>query len=144
MAVRTRWTVQHPCSHAVEHDLSGRPADKRAGFARWLATKNCTDCWKAARDTDSPSKEEWLAAKRAQEQQAAVEWAEKFDMPPMEGPDKALDWGVRSRHQLVAAAHNRAGGRGDLGRGGLGGGGGEGAGHHAGRMVDRPAGRRGL
>ncbi|MCZ4124148.1 hypothetical protein [Streptomyces sp. H39-S7] len=105
MAVRTQWTVQHPCSHAVEHDLSDRPADKRAGFARWLATKDCTDCWKAARDADSPSKEEWLAAKRAQEQQAAVEWAEKFDMPPLEGPDKALDWGVRSRHQLMAAAH---------------------------------------
>ena len=37
-----------------------------------------TGCWKAARDEDSAGKEEWLAAKRAEEQQAATEWAEKF------------------------------------------------------------------
>ncbi|MEN8655301.1 hypothetical protein ABCR94_33150 [Streptomyces sp. 21So2-11] len=64
-----------------------------------------TDCWKAARDADTESKEEWLAAKRAEEQQTAVEWAKKFDMPPLEGPERALDWGERSRHQLMASAH---------------------------------------
>lgn len=31
MAVRTHWTVEHACSHSVDHDLSNRPADKRAG-----------------------------------------------------------------------------------------------------------------
>ncbi|WP_411141346.1 hypothetical protein [Streptomyces sp. x-80] len=87
------------------HDLSDRPADRRAGFARWLATRDCTDCWKAARDSEGASKEEWLAAKRAEEQQAAKEWAQQFDMPPLEGPERALDWGERSRHQLVTAAH---------------------------------------
>ncbi len=61
MAVRTHWTVEHACSHSVDHDLSNRPADKRAGFARWLASKDCTDCWKAARDADSESKEEWFS-----------------------------------------------------------------------------------
>ncbi|GAA4781956.1 hypothetical protein [Streptomyces ziwulingensis] len=101
----THWTVEHGCSHAVVHDLSGRPADKRAGFARWLASKDCTDCWKAARDADTESKEEWLAARRAAEQEAAQEWATKFDMPPLEGPEKALNWGERSRHQLMTAAH---------------------------------------
>ncbi|MEU7719128.1 hypothetical protein [Streptomyces tibetensis] len=60
MAVRTHWTVEHTCSHSVDHDLSNRPADKRAGFARWLASKDCTDCWKAARDADSESKEDVL------------------------------------------------------------------------------------
>ncbi|MCW8379796.1 hypothetical protein [Streptomyces justiciae] len=64
-----------------------------------------TDCWKAARDSDTESKEAWLTAKRAEEQQAAREWAEQFDMPPLEGPEKALAWGERSRHQLVTAAH---------------------------------------
>ncbi|MFJ8794582.1 hypothetical protein [Streptomyces sp. NPDC102462] len=49
--------------------------------------------------------EAWLAAKRAEEQQAAAEWAAKFDMPPLEGPERALDWGDRSRHQLMTAAH---------------------------------------
>ncbi|MGM9336005.1 hypothetical protein [Streptomyces murinus] len=103
--VRTKWTVEHPCGHEVVHDLSQRPADRRAGFARWLAERDCTDCWKAARDTDALSKQEWLAAKRAQEQQAAAEWATQFDMPPLEGSERALDWGQRSRHQLMTAAH---------------------------------------
>ncbi|MFJ4703685.1 hypothetical protein ACIP6I_02325 [Streptomyces anulatus] len=105
MAIRTQWTVEHACSHQVIHDLSGRPADKRAGFARWLAAKDCTDCWKAARDADTGSKEEWLAAKRAAEKEEAAVWAKQFDMPPLEGPEKALDWGGRCRHQLMTAAH---------------------------------------
>lgn len=105
MPVRTQWTVEHPCSHQVIHDLSSRPADKRAGFARWLAGRDCTACWKAARDGDTESKEQWLAGKRAEEQQAAAAWAQKFDMPPLEGPDRALAWGERSRHQLMASAH---------------------------------------
>ncbi|MDT0615549.1 hypothetical protein [Streptomyces lancefieldiae] len=97
--------MEHACSHRVDHDLSNRPADKRAGFARWLASKDCTDCWKAARDADSASKEKWLAEKRAEELEAAATWAKQFDMPQLEGPAKALDWGERSRHQLMMAAH---------------------------------------
>ncbi|MFD4575790.1 hypothetical protein ACFWNK_12370 [Streptomyces sp. NPDC058417] len=89
----------------MTHGLSNRPADRRAGFARWLATKDCTDCWKASRDADTESKEEWLAAKRAAEQEAAQAWAKRFDMPSLEGPEKALDWGERSRHQLMTGAH---------------------------------------
>jgi hypothetical protein len=42
MAVRTHWTVTHSCTHDVVHDLSDRPADKRAGFARWLTSKDCS------------------------------------------------------------------------------------------------------
>ncbi|WP_121841412.1 hypothetical protein [Streptomyces sp. S5] len=98
--------MEHACSHQAVHDLSGRPADQRVGFARWLAAKDCTDCWKAAREADTGSKEEWLAAKRASEQEEATAWAKRFDMPPLEGPEKALGWGERSRHQLMTAAHN--------------------------------------
>ncbi|MFJ7969467.1 hypothetical protein [Streptomyces sp. NPDC096324] len=105
MAIPTHWTVEHACSHQVAHDLSKRPADKRAGFARWLAGRDCSDCWKATRDADTESKEEWLAAKRAAEQQDAADWARKFDMPSLEGSQKALDWGERSRHQLMTSAH---------------------------------------
>ncbi|WP_406149379.1 hypothetical protein [Streptomyces anulatus] len=105
MAVQTHWTIEHPCGHSTVRDLSDRPADRRAGFARWLADKDCTDCWKAAREADTESKEEWLAGRRAEEQQAAAEWAERFDMPPLEGPERAIDWGQRSRHQLMTAAH---------------------------------------
>ncbi|MEU9290306.1 hypothetical protein AB0D57_38135 [Streptomyces sp. NPDC048275] len=60
MAVRLKWTVEHTCSHEVVHDLSDRPADRRAGFARWLAGRDCTDCWKAARAADSESTEDVL------------------------------------------------------------------------------------
>ncbi|GAA2678118.1 hypothetical protein GCM10010400_46570 [Streptomyces aculeolatus] len=62
MAIRTHWTVEHSCTHETVHDLSDRPADRRAGFARWLAERDCPDCWKAARDADSGSRQEWLAA----------------------------------------------------------------------------------
>ncbi|MGW1235024.1 hypothetical protein [Streptomyces californicus] len=86
----------------MTHNLSDRAADRRAGFARWLAGRDCTDCWKAARDSDTESKEAWLAAKRAE----ATDWAEQFDMPPLEGPERALDWGERCRYQLMTAAHN--------------------------------------
>lgn len=103
--VPLKWTVEHRCGHEVVHDLSDRPVDRRAGFARWLAERDCTDCWKAARDTGPESTQEWLAAKRAEEQQAAADWAARFDMPPLEGPERALDWGERSRHQLMTAAH---------------------------------------
>ncbi|AKN73725.1 hypothetical protein QR97_31890 [Streptomyces sp. PBH53] len=105
MAVRTKWTVEHACGHKVVHDLSDRAADRRARFARWLGERDCTGCWKAARSNNTASKEEWLAAKRAEEQRAAAEWAAQFDMPPLEGPERALDWGERSRHQLMCAAH---------------------------------------
>ncbi|WTP97704.1 hypothetical protein OHA63_28975 [Streptomyces anulatus] len=105
MVIRTSWKIVHSCGHEVTHDLSNRPADRRAGFARWLEGRDCTDCWKAARDSDTESKEAWLAAKRAEEQRAATEWAEQFDMPPLEGPERALEWGERSRHQLVTSAY---------------------------------------
>ncbi|WP_412126296.1 hypothetical protein [Streptomyces subrutilus] len=105
MAVRTEWQIVHSCGHEITRNLSDRPADKRAGFARWLGERDCTDCWKAARDSDTAAKEEWLAAKRAEEQQAALAWAEQFDMPSLEGPERALAWGERSRYQLVTTAY---------------------------------------
>jgi hypothetical protein len=105
MAVRTTWTVDHPCGHQVEHDLSGRPADRRAGFARWLAERDCSTCWSAARDSDTTDKKAWLAARRAEEQAAATEWTTRYGMPPLDGPERAISWGERSRHQLVTAAY---------------------------------------
>ncbi len=105
MAVRTEWQITHSCGHEITHDLSDRPADKRAGFARWLGGRDRTDCWKTARDSNTVAKEEWLAAKRAEEQQAALAWAEQFEMPALEGPERALAWGQRSRFQLATTAY---------------------------------------
>lgn len=50
MPVRTTWNVDHACGHCAEHDLSAKRASERAGYARWLATKECVECWQATRD----------------------------------------------------------------------------------------------
>jgi hypothetical protein len=105
LAVKRSWTVEHSCGHSVSHDLSERPADKRAGFARWLAERSCKDCWLVERQGDTASREAWLAERRAAEQQAADEWAQQFRMPALDGPPKAVGWGERCRHQLVTAAY---------------------------------------
>ncbi|MFI5526796.1 hypothetical protein [Streptomyces platensis] len=104
MAVKTLWTIDHACGHTAEADLADRAADRRAGHARWLSARDCTDCWRAARGEDAESKAEWLAKKRAAEQAAADEWCEQYRMPPLEGTVRAIAWGTRCRHQLVSAA----------------------------------------
>lgn len=57
------------------------------------------------RDADPETKEERLAAKPAKEQQDAAEWAEKFNIPTLEGSERASGWGERTRRQLITAAH---------------------------------------
>ncbi len=56
MAVKKLWTIDHACGHTNEADLSDRPADRRAGYARWLAGRDCTDCWRASRAEDTEAK----------------------------------------------------------------------------------------
>lgn len=104
MAIATHWKIEHVCGHRAERDLSDRPADKRAGFARWLRERECIDCWKASRE-DGRSTVEWLQDKRAEEAAAAQTWQRRYEMPPLEGPVKAVPWGERCRHQLVTAAY---------------------------------------
>ncbi|MFF2410473.1 winged helix-turn-helix domain-containing protein [Streptomyces sp. NPDC058092] len=101
-----RYTVEGTWALLKRHGWSWQQPARRAfaAFTRPGEVQRSTDCWKAARDSDSTSRQEWLATKRAEEQ-AAKAWAEQFDMPPLEGPAKALARGERSRHQLVTAAH---------------------------------------
>jgi hypothetical protein len=105
LAVRLSWSVDHSCGHTIEHDLSARRADERAGYARWLAARSCSDCWRSAHAADAAATQEWLAARRQQEQAGAEEWASQYDMPPLAGSDKAVAWGERCRHRLVTAAY---------------------------------------
>nr|WSW42370.1 hypothetical protein OG296_04045 [Streptomyces sp. NBC_01001]WSW63188.1 hypothetical protein OG513_34040 [Streptomyces sp. NBC_00998] len=105
MAVPSSFEIVHSCGHSNTVDLSSRSADQRAGYARWLAARQCTDCWRADHQADAASTAEWLAAKRADEQTAAADWATQFDMPPLEGPEKILGWGERTRHQLVTRSY---------------------------------------
>ncbi|MFB4193355.1 hypothetical protein [Streptomyces carpaticus] len=105
MTVKKIWAVDHQCGHQAEHDLSGRPADRRAGFARWLADRECTDCWRADRTDDAEAKAAWRDKQRAAEQAEADEWTRRYGMPPLEGSERAVPWAVRCRHQLLAAAY---------------------------------------
>ncbi|WP_406220694.1 hypothetical protein [Streptomyces decoyicus] len=106
MPIPTLWKIDHACGHTLPRDLSDRPADRRAGFARWLSGRYCTECWKASRDDSRVADTQaWLEGKRKEEQEAADTWARQYEMPPLEGPAKALGWGSRCRHQLVTAAY---------------------------------------
>ncbi|MEU9397087.1 hypothetical protein AB0D86_44755 [Streptomyces sp. NPDC048324] len=52
MAVKTIWHIDFLCGHSGARDLSDRAADRRAGFAEWLAKQECTDCWRSAKEGD--------------------------------------------------------------------------------------------
>lgn len=114
MAVKTTWSTDHVCGHNADIDLSGRPADQRAGYTRWLSGRDCTECWKADREADTVSKEAWLEQQRAIEQAAAEDWEAQYRMPPLEGSDRAVAWARRVRHQLVSAAHTELVAEGDI------------------------------
>lgn len=105
MAVKKLWHIIHSCGHKSGRDLSDRAADRRAGFAEWLAKQECTDCWRAAKEGDDQDKAAWLDAKRAAEQAESDAWSEQYRMPPLDGTDRAVAWGVRCRHQVLAAAY---------------------------------------
>jgi hypothetical protein len=113
--VATHWTIAHSCGHELEADLGHKAADERAGFARWLATKECTDCWRAARAADDTDRAAWLQARRSAEQEAADAWSQRYAMPELEGTERALAWGTRCRHDLVSSAYTALVVEGELG-----------------------------
>ncbi|SCF96502.1 hypothetical protein GA0115259_1058313 [Streptomyces sp. MnatMP-M17] len=40
--VKKLWHITHSCGHKAERDLPDRAADRRAGFAEWLANRECS------------------------------------------------------------------------------------------------------
>lgn len=115
MPVKKIWSIDHACGHTTEVDLSARPADRRAGYARWLAARGCSECWRASQGQDSESTAEWLANKRSEEAAKAERWAEEYQMPPLDGSERAVAWASRCRHQLVTAAYTALVLEGELG-----------------------------
>ncbi|MFI2354567.1 hypothetical protein ACH5AG_07735 [Streptomyces anulatus] len=105
MTVKTIWQITHSCGHHADRDLSNRAADRRAGFAEWLAKQECTDCWRASKEGAEPDKTAWLKAKRAEERAESEAWSQQYRMPPLDGTERAVPWGVRCRHQVMAAAY---------------------------------------
>ena len=90
MAVKTIWPITFACGHQAERDLSDRAADRRAGFAEWLAKQSCTDCWRASKEDDEQDKAAWLKAKRAEEQAESEAWSQQYQMPLWKGPSGPL------------------------------------------------------
>jgi hypothetical protein len=107
MAVKTLWPITYSCDHSDERDLSAKPADQRAGYARWLSDKQCTGCWhtKQSDTTDRLTAEQWITQKRTEEATARTEWEQYCLMPALEGSAKAADWGHRSRHSILSGAY---------------------------------------
>lgn len=46
-----------------------------------------------------------MEAKRTEELAEAEAWAAQYRMPPLEGTDRLVPWGVRCRHRLMNAAY---------------------------------------
>ncbi|MFE9826703.1 hypothetical protein ACFYSH_32030 [Streptomyces sp. NPDC005791] len=103
--MKTIWSITFACGHQADRDLSDRAADRRADFTKWLAKQSCTDCWRASKEDDEQDKAAWLKAKRAEEQAESEAWSQQYRMPPLEGTGRAVAWGVRCRHQVLAAAY---------------------------------------
>ena len=106
MAVKTIWSITYACGHSEDRDLSAKRADERAGYARWLAGKDCTDCWRAGQDDAERRKAQWLEAKRADEAEAISAWEQRVGMQPLDGSDKAITWGRRVRHATLTGAYD--------------------------------------
>ena len=106
MPVKTTWDVEHACGHCEDHDLSVKRASQRASYARWLGTKDCTECWRVKQDAQAGRERAGaLAERRAQELSETETWEARADMPVLDGSDKAVEWGRRVRYQLLAAAY---------------------------------------
>jgi hypothetical protein len=101
VAVQTTWEVLHHCGHKETHDLSSRRVSERAGYARWLARKDCTECWRHSQHNASSA---GLPERRAAELVEVESWENWTEMPPLEGSDRAVDWGRRIRYELLCSA----------------------------------------
>jgi hypothetical protein len=114
MAIRTTWTVTHACGHDQDHDLSNKRPSARASYAKWLATKQCSTCWRTERDQRADKeKEAWLTKRRAEEHEAIETWERRFSMPAMDGSDKAVSWARQVRYELISAGAAQAEARGE-------------------------------
>ena len=106
MAIKTIWPVKHACGHDEDHDLSAKRPSERAGYARWLTTKDCSNCWRATRDAQNGTDNEtWLTERRAEEAAAIRTWETRAARRDLDGSDKSVPWGARVRYQLLAAAY---------------------------------------
>jgi hypothetical protein len=92
----------HRCGHRVEWDLSRKHPDNRAGYARWLALRDCTSCWWAQRrNHQAPT------IRRTSRRPSATRldaWEHTARMPRLSGGAKAVAWARQIRRHLLTEA----------------------------------------
>ena len=89
-----------------------RSVGERAGYARWLAAKDCTDCWRAGRDHENGTDNEpWLAERRAEEAAAIRAFETEASVSDRDGSDRSVPWAAHVRSQLLAAHDRRVTGQ---------------------------------
>ncbi|MDN6301443.1 MAG: hypothetical protein L0J57_00120 [Brachybacterium sp.] len=104
MAIQKVWSIDHQCGHSADRDLSDRAADKRAGFAKWLASTDCFECYKKKNRSD-------FKKKRQEEQAHELENAEVYEtrsgLEALSGSEKQIAWARHIRVQVLAALYEQ-------------------------------------
>jgi hypothetical protein len=98
--VKTQWVVFHLCGHRFEHDLTKYEPKARAGRATWLATKDCTQCWLAAKATAAAAVAPGPVVS-AGATVVANTWVQVRPLPPLEGTAKQVAWATKIRGEMV-------------------------------------------
>lgn len=98
---KTIFAVDHECGHTQEHDLSKKPAGKRAGLAAWLKDKPCWEC----------SKSSEISPERKAEQEAETAETEKtLALPELDATmaqrPKLLPWARQIRADVLRSAYD--------------------------------------
>lgn len=108
MAIQKVWSIDHRCGHSAERDLSDRKPDKRAGFAKWLASTDCFECYKKNSRSEFEKKR---AAERLEEQKRELADAEVYEtrsgLEVLSGSDKQIAWARRIRVQVLASLYEQ-------------------------------------
>lgn len=97
---KTKFSVEHTCGHTQEHDLSAKPAGKRAGLATWLQEKPCWECGKST-DLTEERKAEILA--ETEETEKTLELGELAATERQRA--KLLPWGREIRASKLREAY---------------------------------------
>ncbi len=90
-----KYSVTHTCGHTQTHGLVGKNADRERKLA-WLATTECTECWKKSQ----------AEAKEKQKAQASAEaetFAKEHKLSVIEGTEKQVEWANVIRMQFMMA-----------------------------------------
>lgn len=77
--------ISYKCGHSEQRDLSAKKPFERAGFVAWLAKQPCRGC----DPKQIKKKQQWVAAKRAEESREAHAAEKKFGLEPLDGPRRS-------------------------------------------------------